>query len=160
MSKFLSIEGTRGQIFVKLDVIFNKKDKLLRSKSGYKYHVNQLLDASGNKCNICIVHLPNGFLIETEYPDQDNAYERVWVCEPYLGRVTYIEISNPDLKSKYKHYGVVLSKAESLELHALPKDLDFVNNLLDHAVKSLNDITYKKQSVLKIEDFKYIDNIG
>lgn len=69
-------------------------------------------------------------------------HDRLWVIDPFLGRISYIEITNPDLKTI--NINKFFDKPdENIEMYAWPDDLNLLNTLL------ITTLTQAKQGKIK-----------
>lgn len=124
----------REQIFSKLERLLTIQYLLQQTQQGTLFISIKITDINKRQCNLCIVKLENGALIQTAFPGQPNTYNRLWMLEPYLGGVTYMEITNPDLQTAVD-FDVSNPDGNAFELGAFPEDLSFLDMLLDEAVR-------------------------
>lgn len=121
----------RESIFSNLEWILTQK-KLTTFIKPHGYVCVATIVNSNNSldtCSIGIVLLPNGVVIHTSFPNQNDTHDRLWMIDNYIGRVAYIEITNPHLRNTYK-FDIKDPSGNTYEMHAMPNDLALLNNLL------------------------------
>ena len=128
----------REPIFSKLEQLLTTDYLVQQTAQGAPYISTRITDKNKRQCDICIVKLENGALIQTAFPGQPDTYNRLWMLEPYLGGITYMEIGNPDLRTAV-NFDATNPDGNAFELGAFPEDLVFLNSLLGEAVEQALD---------------------
>lgn len=125
----------RESILTCIQFLFDNK-KIVRQVPNKTNHyiATQITDSNNNLCDICLISTDNGVLIHTSFLNQ-KIYDRLWMIDPFLGRVSYIEITNPNMQS-LTAINPFDKTDKSIEMFAWPEDLNFLNTLLITAVES------------------------
>ncbi|HPD99044.1 hypothetical protein KC871_00290 [Candidatus Saccharibacteria bacterium] len=134
----------RETIFQTIETLFRQYNHVhVAPNSGYSFvlaHTHHDTTAL-ELCSIGLVRLPTGVLIETAFPNQPKVHNRVWMIDANFGQITYIEITNPDLRhSKELLFGDPDNNA--LELHAMPSDLRLLQTILTTALSAIKSTKY------------------
>lgn len=116
---------------------------LHESKIG-KFYIGKVGQGK-NLCHIGIVEHPKGILIETSFPQQKGVHNRIWMLEPYLEQVSYLETDNPNLKKNaniFDYYDPA-KQSQEIEMYAMPNDLELLTAVLE--LLAGNPVKYSAQ---------------
>lgn len=141
-------DGIRESIFSNLERLFQQQQYVRKLPiQGNMYISAEVYDKE--PCLADVVLVDGGVLIHTSFPEHPDVYDRIWVLDTYLGRITYIEISNPNLRVNFK-FTLSYAEGSALEMHALPEDLDLLNKIVKKlAEDAKNNVLETKKSPSK-----------
>ena len=126
----------RDQVFRLLEQIFSSQ-YIRTLPAGNLFFAARVGEIdSKNDCKLVAVLLENGALIHTSFPMQKGVYDRLWMAEKVFGGITYVEISNPDLRNKYK-FDVFEAGGYAFEMHCFNYDINLLIDILTAAVEQI-----------------------
>lgn len=126
----------REQVFSLLEQIFTSH-YVRKLPAGNLYFAARVGEVDGKSdCKLIIVILENGALVHTSFPNQKGVHDRLWMVEKYLGQITYVEISNPDLRNKYK-FDNFEAEGYTFEMHCFNYDINLLIDILTAAVQQI-----------------------
>ena len=103
-------------------------------------YISLQISVNEERCTVCLAAIPRGVLIETKYPDAPTRYSRLWMLEPFLGRISYIEIDNPVLRN-ISVFDRTAPEGNAYEMHAMPDDLATLQAILATCQQEVRHVT-------------------
>jgi hypothetical protein len=98
-------------------------------------------------CHLGIIKTQKGYMVETSYPDDPRLHNRLWMLEPVLLNVSYLEVTNPDLMNAKATY--FYGSSPNLEMYAMPEDLEYLVQIIKELISKPNQYFIKPEATAK-----------
>jgi len=126
-------DATREQLFRDIERLL-LRGKMVRTKHGLLPAFMLTVEQDADLCQVSMIALLNGILIETNQLSNVHAYNRIWTLDPFLGNISYIEIDNPQLRNQ-AIFDNTDPNCNTFEMHVMPTDVAYLRSVITACIR-------------------------